>query len=181
MAQTTRADLSGAQVQLEHRAPGLGRVRALAPTAGVGVDGVEQPAELEVGERADVGQRPGELGDAVAHPGEPADDPHPVGPEGVEVEGAVGADELERGEVARPDEVVDLVPALVEDAEHVEPPEDVAPAVAAGHADVLADREGHRPSGALELLGDLQAARRPADDEDAAAGQPVRVAVLQRR
>ena len=92
------------------------------------VDGVEQPAELEVGELALVPQRPGELGAAVADAGETADQLHADAGERVEVErGAFGrAGELHRRHAARPHDVVDLVVALVEHAGRLHPPVDVA-------------------------------------------------------
>lgn len=63
------------------------------------------------------------------------------------------------------------------DAGEVEPLEDVAPAVAPGHPDVLADRQRHRASRPVHLLGDLQAAGGAADHEHAARRQLVRIAV----
>ena len=77
------------------------------------------------------------------------------------------ADQLRRREVAGADEVVDLVVALVEDAGGLHPPEDVAPAVAPRQPHVLADGEGDRSAGAVDLVGELDAGRRRADDEHA--------------
>ena len=87
--------------------------------------------------------------------------------EGVEVEVRVvgRADELGGGDVARADEVVDLVVALVEAADLVEPPHDVAAPVGPRHADVLADGDGDLAAGAQQLVGDLQAGGRGADDQ----------------
>ena len=69
----------------------------------------------------------------------------------VEIDGpALGrAGELQRRHVASADDVVDLVVALVEHAGGVHPPLDVPAPIDARHANVLADREGHRagPSG----------------------------------
>ena len=91
------------------------------------------------------------------------------------------ADELRRGHGPGANEVVDLVVALVRDPRRRHPPHDVPPAVAAGHANVLADGQRHRPPGTVQLLGDLDAARRGTDDEHAALGQIGRSAVDVRR
>ena len=87
--------------------------------------------------------------------------------EGVEVEvRPVGrSDELRRGDVPRAHEVVDLVVALVEPADLLEPPHDVAAPVGPRHADVLAHGDGHLAPGAQQLVGELQARGRGADDE----------------
>ena len=84
------------------------------------------------------------------------------------------ADELQRRQVTGPDDVVHLVPPLVEDAERVEPPEDVAAPVGPRHPHVLADRERNASAGALELVGDLHPARGRAHDEHAARRAPGR-------
>ena len=84
--------------------------------SGPGVDGVEQPLELDVGEAALVGQRPGELGDSgVGDAGESPGELHAFVLEGVEVDGGPlgGSDELEGGQAASPDDVVDTTLALV--------------------------------------------------------------------
>ena len=88
------------------------------------------------------------------------------------------AGELQRRHAARPHDVVDLVVALVEHAGGVHPPLDVPAAVDAGRPHVLADRQRHRTARALDLVGDLDAGRRRADDQHAAVGELVRVAVL---
>ena len=92
------------------------------------VDRVEQPAELEVGQRAHVAQRPGELRPPVADPGESPDEADPDRRQGVEIERRPRrcADDLQRREPAHPDDVVDLVVALVHHADVVHPPLDVA-------------------------------------------------------
>ena len=120
---------------------------------------------------------------AVAHGREAADELGPARRERVEVEVRAirRADELRRGHVAGADEVVDLVVALVEAADPVEPPHDVAAPVGARHADVLADRDGDLAAGAQQLVGDLDAGGRGADDQDAARPQPVRPLVVERR
>ena len=78
-------------------------------------------------------------------------------------------------------EVVDLVVALVPDARRVHPPEHVAAAIRARQPHVLADRERHRPAGAVDLVGELHAGGRRADDQHAAFGQLSRIAVVERR
>ena len=64
--------------------------------------------------------------------------------------------------------VLDLVVALVVQAGGVHPPLDVAAAIRARRAHVLADRQRHRTSGALDLVGDLRTGGGRADDHDAA-------------
>ena len=100
----------------------------------------EQAVALQVGERADVAQRAGEVRRAVAHRRQPAHELGAARHQGVEVEVAAvrRADELRRGHAAGAHDVVDLVVALVEAAGLLQPPHDVAPAVGAGHAHVLA-------------------------------------------
>ena len=115
---------------------------------------------------------------------EPTDDLHAAVAERVEVEVAavVVADELHRRVPAGAVDVVDLVVALVELADPVEPPVDVATAVRARQPNVLADRDRDLAPGAAELVGDLHARRRRADDEHAAVARELRrPPVLQRR
>ena len=78
-------------------------------------------------------------------------------------------------------QVVDLVVALVPDARRVHPPQHVAAAIRARQPHVLADGERHRPAGAVDLVGELHAGRRRADDEHAAVGQLPGIAVVERR
>ena len=146
------------------------------------VDGVEQAAELEVGELALVPQRPGDLRPTVADTREPADHLHADAHERVEVVGGPlgGAGELHRGHPASPHEVVHLVVALVEHAGRVHPPVDVATPVHAGSSHVLTDRQGDRPARALELVGDLHAAGRRSHHQHAPLGQLVGVPVARR-
>jgi hypothetical protein len=59
--------------------------------------------------------------------------------------------------VAGPGEVVYLVVPFGQQAGGLQPPENVAAAVGAGQADVLADRQGHRPTGSVDLAGELDA------------------------
>ena len=144
---------------------------------------VEQPAHLEIGQRAHVAQRAGELRLAVlGDAGEPADEPDADVGQRIEVERRpVGrAGELQRRHPARPLDVVDRVVALVEHAGGVHPPLDVLAAVDAGRADVLADRERDRTAGAVDLVGELGAGRRRADHQHAAVGELAGIAVLLR-
>ena len=84
-----------------------------------------------------------------------------------QVEGAPlrRAHQLQRRQPPGPDQVLDLVVALVEDAQLVHPPVDVAAAVGPRHPHVVADRDGHRPPGPPQLVGDLHARRRGAHDQ----------------
>ncbi len=72
---------------------------------------------------------------------------------------------MRRRDVAGPDEIVDLVVALVEDTSGLHPPEDVATAVGARHPHVLADGKSDVPSAAVDLVGELHAGGRSTDDE----------------
>ena len=84
------------------------------------------------------------------------------------------------GSRAGSDQVLDLVVALVEDAQLVHPPVDVAAAVGPRHPDVVADRDGHRPPGSPQLVGDLHARRGGADDQHLARRDLPGLAVAQR-
>ena len=103
----------------------------------------------------------------------------PASRERVEVEGrAVGrAGKLQRGHAARPPDVVDLVVALVEHAGRIHPPLQIPAAIHARRADVLAGRDRDRAPRALQLVRDLGAARRSADDQHAAIGDLGRIAI----
>ena len=78
------------------------------------------------------------------------------------------ADELGRGQAPGAGQIVDGVVRLVPHARLVHPPQHIASAVPAGKPDVLADRERHRAPRAANLVGELNARRRCADDEHAA-------------
>ncbi len=144
---------------------------------------VEQALHLQVGEREHVAQAAREQRPAVADRGEPADQRDAHRGERVEIErGPLGrADELRRRQTTGPRQVVDLVVALVPEPGGVHPPQHVAAAIRARQAHVLADRQRHGTPGLLDLGGELDAGRRSADDEDAALGQAIRVAVVERR
>ena len=98
----------------------------------------------------------------------------------VEVRPVGRADELGGGDVPRAHQVVDLVVALVEPADPVEPPHDVAAPVGPRHADVLAHGDGHLAPGAQQLVGDLDAGGRGADDQHPAGPQLVGTLVVER-
>ena len=99
--------------------------------------------------------------------------------EGAEIEGAVvlAPDELQRRLAAGVDGVVDVVDRAVERSDRVEPPEHVQASVRARHPAVAADGEGDLATVASELVGELHAGGRGADDEDAAVGDVVRTSV----
>ena len=69
-----------------------------------------------------------------------------------------GTGELHGGQVPGALQIGNLVVTLVQQAGGIHPPQDVQSSVAAGHADVLAHRQGHRPSGVVQFVGDLDAA-----------------------
>ena len=66
------------------------------------------------------------------------------------------------------DDVVHLVVALVEDAGGVEPPHDVHAPIDTREADVTTDRQRDGPSGAVDLVGQLDPGRRRTHHEHAA-------------
>ena len=72
------------------------------------------------------------------------------------------------------------VGSLAQHAELIQPPEDVASAVAARQSRVTTDRQRDLPSGALNLVGELHAGGRSADDEDAAGRQLLGTPVVAR-
>ena len=187
-----RPDLAAAQIELQpRRRRHAGRLEALG-RADVGVaavrarplvERVEQALHLEIGEREHVAQAAREQRAAVAHRGEPADELDADRAERVEIERGPlrRADELRRRQPARARQVVDLVVALVPHAGRVHPPQHVAAAIGARQPHVLADRQRHGPAGAVDLVGQLHAGRRRADDEHAAFGQVAGIAVVERR
>ena len=79
--------------------------------------------------------------------------------------------ELRRRDVAGPDEIVDLVVALVEHTGGVQPPEDVATPIGPWQPDVFAYRERDWAAAGQDLVGQLDARRRSPDDEHAAIGE----------
>ena len=80
--------------------------------------------------------------------------------------------------MAGPDDVVDLVVALVQHAGRVQPPHDVPAAVHAWQPDVTADGEGDRAARPLDLVGQLDAGRGRADDQHPAVVELAGIAVL---
>ena len=136
---------------------------------------------LEIGERAHVAQRSGELClAAFSDPCESADQPHSYLGEGIEVESrSIGcAGQLQRRNPARPRDVVDLVIALVEDTCGIHPPLQVLATIHSGSSNVLAHRQRYRASRAVNFVGDLRSARRCADHQHAAVGKLCGISVL---
>ena len=146
------------------------------------VERVQQPIHLEVGQRELIAQPARKQRPAVAHGGQPADDLDAGRAERVEIERRAlrRADQLRRRQPPRARQVVDLVVALVPDARGVHPPQHVAAAIGPRQPHVLADRERHRPAGAVDFIGQLHAGGRRADDQHAAVGQLVGIAVVER-
>src|SRR5690606_37228893 len=120
---------------------------------------------------------------AVADGGEPPDELDAGSAQGIQVERrSLGrADELRRRQIARTLDIVYFIVTLVPEAAALEPPQDVPAAVHARHAHVLADGKDDAPPGSADLVGDLHARGRRADDEHAALRQSARVAVIERR
>ena len=132
-------------------------------------------------------RRPWRAGRGEPHPvtvdrEHPADQPDLVGLQGGQVEPPVvgPADQLGGWLVPREQAVGHLVDRGVEEAEAVEPPEDVHAAVGARHAGVAADGDRHVAAGRPELVGELDAGRRGADHQHAPVRQRAGVAVLAR-
>ena len=92
----------------------------------------------------------------------------------------VAADELHGRLLACGRHVRHVVDRAGKAAGALQPPEDVHPAVAAGHPGVPADSEHDRTARSGKLVSDLHARRRSADDEHATGRQLRRVAVLRR-
>ena len=139
----------------------------LKPPVGLGDVGVEVVGEADA--RPIDGREPAGEGDAV-------------GGERRQVDfAAVGpADELQRWLALGLSSGAHLVDGAVERADLLEPPEDVLASVAARHARVAADGEVHVASGASQLVGELHAGGRGADDEHATVGELAGVAVAGR-
>ena len=146
------------------------------------VDGVEEPAELQVGELALVPQRSRELELGAPHPRHATDQLHPDVGQRVEVEGGPfgRARQLHRWHPPGPHDVVHLVVALVEHTGRLHPPVDVPPAVHPRPPHVLADGQGDRAAGHVDLVGDLHSARRGAHHQHPTLGELVGVAVRHR-
>ncbi len=136
--------------------------------AGVIVDLVEQTTELQIRRCAVIGERTRELCGVAIDADEPSDDADTGLLERIEIECPVlgRADELERWESAGPGEVLDLVVAVVEEAEGVHPPVDVHASIGAGKADVFADGEGDLGAAAGEFVGQLGPRCRCPDHQD---------------
>ena len=115
----------------------------------------------------------------------PARRPTSFTPSGERVEvdvAAVGrAGELQRRHAARAHDVVDLVVALVVHARGVHPPVDVPAAIARGTRTCSPTASVTGAPGALDLVGELHAGGRRADDQHAAVVELAGVAVLHRR
>jgi len=175
------ADACLSQVQfVDHRCGPDGRDRlgvedlAAQPVGvDVGVDPVEQGGHLPVrgGDgRRHVGREPDP---AAVDRRDPPDQPDAVGLQRRQVERPVvrPADQLQRRLRPGRARIRHLVDRPVEQAGRREPPEDVHAAVAAGQPAVAADGERHVPAGGPQLVGDLHAGCRGADDEDAPGRQ----------
>ncbi len=158
-----------AQVQLGGRVPDAGGLRVGLRTDLARhpvllhelVDPAQQPCLLEIGVGRQVGERPRALPGGAPDGHEPTHDLHALIAEhaDIEVPTIVAADELHRRVPAGALDVVHLVVALVELADAVQPPVDVAPTVGTGQPDVLADREGDLAPGPSKFVGDLHAGR----------------------
>ena len=99
----------------------------------------------------------------------------------IEVRPLRRADQLRRRHATRSHDVVDCVVALVEDAERVHPPLDVAAAIRPRQPDVLADGEPHVAPGTDDLVGELHTGRRRTDDQHAARIELIRIAIIRSR
>jgi hypothetical protein len=113
-------------------------------------------------ESAHVGQRPDELGFAILRDArETADEPHPDCGESVQVESRPiwRAGKLQGWNPPSSADVVDFVIPLIQYSDGVHPPLNVFAAMDARRSKMLADRQNDRVTRAMELKGDLSAAR----------------------
>src|SRR5262245_11233789 len=78
-------------------------------------------------------------------------------------------------------DVLDGVAALAQRPDLVQPPQDVASAIASGKPRVAAHGEGDLAAGPLNFVSDLHSARGGADDEDAASRQLFRTSIRRSR
>ena len=161
-----RADLAAPEVELQPRRSG--HLRRCAALGGIDlgiqplgpsplVEHSEQPSHLQVRERADVAQAAGEQRAAVTDGRAASHELDADRDERVEIERRpLGCpDELRRGQLPRPPEIVELVVALVPDAGRVHPPQDIAAAIGPRQPHVLS-----RPTGSP--AGPIASARPPA-------------------
>ena len=149
-----RLDAGGVQIELS-RPPGRNvrrrmsdwRAEAVAHALCVdpGVDALDQPVHLQVGERATVGQRARKFHPSAVDSDQLADELDPRGARHVEVDRcALGrSDELQGWEATCAVEIVDLVVADVHHASDVHPPLDVTASIDPRQTYVLADAEDH--------------------------------------
>ena len=145
------------------------------------VDAIEQAGLLEVGAAEIVGERAGELGFAIRAGDEAPDEPDA---------GLVQLAQAERAPLGCPDkfrgrqpagacEIGDGVVRLVEESEDVHPPMDVVASVRARKPDVVSHGDRDFTTASYELVRDLDARCRGANDQDGSA-QLVRPAIVQR-
>ena len=106
----------------------------------------------------------------------------PMAVEGVEVQGhtARRPGQLQGRHPARPVDVVHFVVSLVEHAGRIHPPLNVLAPIDTWRADVLAHRKRDRPTGAVDLVGDLGSGRGCADNKHACLRELSGIAVLHR-
>src|SRR5829696_9080264 len=74
--------------------------------------------------------------------------------------------------------IVDFVISLIEHSGSIQPPLNVLAPVNTGSPNVLANGEGHRPTRALDLVSNLEAACRCTHDQNASVRELVRIAVM---
>ena len=137
------------------------------------VDAGEHQGQLRLGDLGDAAQV---VSNATRVPSAPVNRPTRCTPLACSVarssdEWSVRPTSCSDGSFRAATHVANVVDGPVEGADHVEPPEDVHAAVAPRHAAVAADGERHLAAAGAQLVGELHAGGRRADDEHAAVGE----------
>jgi hypothetical protein len=141
------------RARLDRRADEIGHLVFVNPL----VDSAEEPGFLEIGVGNEAPQATRAQRGRAADGHEPTDESDAEALKGREVDlsPVVTSDHLHRCVPAGTLEVLHLVPSLVQLADPVQPPVDVASAVRTWQPYVLPDRDGDVTAGPSQLVGDL--------------------------
>ena len=141
------------RTRLDRRADEIGHVVLVDPL----VDAAEEPGLLQIGIGNEAPQAARAQRRRAAHRHEAPDELDAQRLQGREVDlsPVIASDHLYRCVPAGTLEVLHLVPALVELADPVQPPVDVASSIRTWQPYVLADRDGDVTAGSLQLVRDL--------------------------
>src|SRR5205085_3984449 len=95
-----------------------------SPIGGPGIDAVEKPIHLEIGQRALIAERARELRLAIGDARQASGETDPDAGQPIEIDGSPieGTGQLERRYVSRAPDVVDLVEPIVEHPRGIHPP-----------------------------------------------------------